>query len=82
MCDLSGKEQLCLCIRWVDCYYKILEDFIGFSQVDATDANTLTSTIKDIIIRISLPLSKCVGQAYDGTSNMSGRLNGVSTDFA
>lgn len=75
--DLSGKEQLCLCIHGIDSYYKIHEDFIGFSQVDATDANTLTSKIKDILIRISLPLSKCVGQAYDGASNMSGRLNGV-----
>ena len=60
--DLSGKEQVCLCIRWVDSYYKIHEDFIGFSQVDATDANTLTSTIKDILIRISLPLSNVLGK--------------------
>ena len=73
--DLSGQEQLTVCIRWVDTNYDVHEDFIGFVQVNTTDAETLTSTstIKDI-----LDLSNCVGQAYDGASNMSGRLNGVS----
>lgn len=33
--------------------------------------------IKDVLIRCSLPLSQCRGQAYDGASNMSGIHNGV-----
>lgn len=33
--------------------------------------------IKDVIVRCSLPLSRCIGQAYDGASNMSGVRNGV-----
>lgn len=58
--------------------YEVHQDFIGFAQVDTTDATALVSTIKDILIRISLPISKCVGQTYDGASNMSGKINGVS----
>ena len=29
--DLSGKEQLSLCIHWVDRHYEVHEDFIGFA---------------------------------------------------
>lgn len=50
-------------------------------QVDATDATAFTSTIKDTLICASLPIIKCAGQTYDGTSNMSGRLNGVSQEI-
>ena len=40
-------------------------------------ANTLYSIIKDILIRCSLPIAQCRGQAFDGASNMSGAQNGV-----
>lgn len=33
--------------------------------------------IRDILIRCSLPISQCRGQAFDGASNMSGIRNGV-----
>ena len=29
------------------------------------------------VVHCSLPLSKCIGQAYDGAANMSGIRNGV-----
>ena len=35
--DLSGQEQLTVCIRWVDTNYDVHEDFIGFVQVNTTD---------------------------------------------
>ena len=61
--DLSGQEQLTVCICWVDTNYDVHEDFIGFVQVNTIDAETLTSTstIKDILIRVILDLSNCVG---------------------
>ena len=79
--DLSGKEQFAICICWVDMNYDIHEDLIGLVQVDATDAATLASNIKDVLLRVTLKLSNCVGQAYDGASNMAGRLNGVAQIF-
>ena len=40
-------------------------------------ASTLFGIIKDVLVRCSLPITDCVGQAYDGASNMSGVRNGV-----
>lgn len=77
--DSSGHEQLAISIRWVDKQLSIHEDFIALIQVDKTDAATLTSVISDCLIRCNLPLSNCVGQAYDGASNMSGGLTGVAS---
>ena len=58
---------------------EINEDFIGLVHVPDITAATLTSAIKDILIRCILPLSQCRGQAsFDGASNMMGRLRGVA----
>ena len=76
--DVSGKEQLAISIRWVDASYNVNEDLVGFVEVAETDASTLTSAIKDVLLRMSLSLSQCVGQAYDGASNMAGYLTGVA----
>lgn len=37
----------------------------------------LTTIIKDVLCRSGLDLLHCLGQAYDGSSNMSGRISGV-----
>ena len=50
--------------------------FLGWFSC-LTKAVTIFSAIKDILIRCSLPLSQCRGQAFDGASNMSGVRNGV-----
>ena len=34
--------------------------------------------IQDCLIRFSLPISQCRGQAYDGAANMSGYISGVA----
>ena len=47
-------------------------------DVPKTDSDTLTTLIKDCLLRFSLPLSQCRGQAYDGASNMSGYITGVA----
>ena len=79
--DISHKEQLTLCVRWVDMELTIHEDPLELVHVPKTDANTLTSVVKDCLIRFSLPISQCRGQAYDGASNMSGHLNGVAAQI-
>ena len=50
-------------------------------NVPKTDSCTLTSCIKDCLIRFSLPISQCRGQAYDGASNMQGHISGVATQI-
>lgn len=75
--DVAHNEQLCLAVRWVDTTYCVHEAAIALIQLPDTKALTIFSTMKDILIRCSLPLSSCIGQAYDGASNMSGARKGV-----
>ena len=77
-CDASQKEQLSVCIRWVDSNFTIHEDLIGFVHMIRTDADTLSKAIMDVLVRCSLPLSKCRGQGYDGAAAMMGHLRGVA----
>ena len=76
--DVSHKEQMVVCIRWVDEDISIHEDPLELIHLPKTDAGTLTSALKDCLIRFSLPLSQCRGQAYDGASSMSGHLSGLA----
>ena len=72
--DVSHKEQLVVCIRWVDNDFETHEDPIEHIKLMQT---LLTTCIKDCLVRCCLPISQCRGQAYDGASNMSGYLSGV-----
>jgi len=58
------------------------EEFIGLSKVPTIDANTLTETIEDCLVRLNLSLNTCRGRCYDGASNMSGSKKGIATQIA
>ncbi len=75
--DVSRNEQMSLSIRWVDSSFTIHEGVLGLIQLPDTKAVTIIGAIKEIVIRCSLPLSQCRGQAFDGAANMSGVKNGV-----
>ena len=72
--DISGLKQFTISLHWVDRCYAIYEDVTGLVQVDQTDAVTLASTLKDVLIHSGLQLSNCRGQTCDGASNMSGHM--------
>ncbi len=61
----------------MDSSYEVHEAAIGLLQLPDTKAFTLFSVVKDCLLRCSLPITNCIGQAYDGTSNMSGVRSGV-----
>ena len=77
--DISNKEQLAVCVRWVDGENAVHEDLFGVVHVVKTDAENITCAIKDVLARCSLPMEACKGQAYDGAAAMMGHLNGVGT---
>ena len=79
--DISNKEQLTVCLRWVDENFEIYEDFIGLVQLSDTKASTVYISIKDVLLRLSLPMNMCRGQGYDGASTFMGHLNGVAMKF-
>ena len=76
ICDeytgISNKEQLAICIRWVDKELEAHEDFLEFYKVPDIDAETIVSAIKDVLLKLQLSIVNCRGQRYDGASNMMG----------
>ena len=76
--DINNKEQLTFCLRWIDDNPEAHKDFIGFYHIPNIEADTITSAIKDALVRSSLSLSNCRGQCYDGVSNMLGKKSGFA----
>ena len=75
---MSNTEQLVFCIRHVDSNLEVHEEFIGLYSLESTSAESLFSTIKDILLRMNLRIKNCRGQCYDGASSMSGHKSGVA----
>lgn len=48
--DVSNREQLVICIRWVDLNLEAHEEFIGLYKVDNIKADTIVGGIRDIPI--------------------------------
>jgi hypothetical protein len=76
--DISNKEQLSICVRWVDDNLEAHEDFLGYYQIPNIKSDTIVSAIKDALTRFELPLTNLRGQTYDGASNMMGHKSGVA----
>ncbi len=55
--DSSNREQVVICLRWVDNSLNSHEEFIGLQQVDRIDAATITLTTKDILHRMNIRLT-------------------------
>ena len=79
--DVSGTEKLSVSLRWVDKSYKLHEDLLGVKELPNTKAITVYHEVKDVLLRCSLSITQCRGQAYDGASNMSGIRNGAQALF-
>ncbi|XP_066333690.1 uncharacterized protein [Miscanthus floridulus] len=77
--DVYQKEQLALCIRYVDKKGRVTERFLGIVHVQDTTSSTLKDAIVSLLMEHKLTLSKCRGQGYDGASNMKGEINGLKT---
>ena len=79
--DVSNKEQVVVCLRYVDSYFVAHEELVGIHQVASIWSNVLVSCLRDILLRMNLPFSCCRGQCYDGASNMAGVRNGWQHSF-
>ena len=80
--DMSNTEQMVVCLRFVDNNLKVYEEVVGLYSLESTSAETIVSTIKDVLLRMNLRMEMCCGQCYDGASNMSGSNSGVATKIA
>jgi hypothetical protein len=78
--DVSGIEQITVCIRWVDKTMCVHEDLLGMYSLRGIGqtAEVLTKCLKDVLIRCQLPFADLHGQGYDGASAMAGSVSGVA----
>ena len=79
--DVSIKEQLVVCIRWVDDKFVIHEDFIGMLPLPRTTAAQIVETLRDALQQMNLNIQNARGQCYDGAATMSGEKSGVATQI-
>ena len=79
--DISNKEQLTICLRWIDKAMEPHEDFVGFYEIPNIMANTIVGAIKDVLKRLNLSLDNCRGQCYDAGGPMAGSRNGVAVQI-
>ncbi|XP_049373963.1 uncharacterized protein LOC125839009 [Solanum verrucosum] len=77
--DVSHKEQMVICLRYVDKMGFVMEAFIGLVHIKDTSALSLKKAIVDVLAHHFLILSNVRGQCYDGASNMQGELGGLKT---
>lgn len=75
--DISGQEQESICLHYVDNDLKPHEEFIGLYSVSETTGKGLARVVKDVLLRLNLPLHGLRGQTYDGAANMSGKYAGA-----
>ena len=76
--NVSRKEQMSVCVRYVDKELYPHEHFIGLCLYEppGTTGEILAKCVLDVLLRLQLPISALRGQTYDGASNMSGQYKG------
>lgn len=74
--DSSRKEQLSICLRYVDEQFNPHEKFIGLYEPPKTTGNIIATCIKDVLVRLNISIDNLRGQSYDGASNMAGKFSG------
>ncbi|KAK9667959.1 hypothetical protein RND81_13G023800 [Saponaria officinalis] len=70
--DVSHKEELAICLRYVNKKGKICERFLVVVHVGNTTSRTLMEAIKFLLDDHLLLMSNIRCQGYDGASNMRG----------
>jgi hypothetical protein len=61
--DASNRQQLVVCIRWIDDGLQAHEDFIGLYKIDNTKASTPAESIKDVVVGLNRLLASVVSSA-------------------
>ncbi|XP_008179532.1 zinc finger MYM-type protein 1-like [Acyrthosiphon pisum] len=78
--DISVKEQLALCVRYVvgsDENVFVCERFLKYIEIHSLTGKDIASTIVNGLNSCGIDCSNMYGQGYDGASNMSGRFKGT-----
>jgi hypothetical protein len=74
--DTSVMDQLCICIRYV-LNGKIIERMIALVESTSGTGEALYNIVKKELDTLNIPLTKLIGESFDGAANMSGSYNGL-----
>uniref|UniRef100_A0A8C1ZL55 Uncharacterized protein n=1 Tax=Cyprinus carpio TaxID=7962 RepID=A0A8C1ZL55_CYPCA len=75
--DVSTTEQFSCNLQFVDSSLESHCLFLGFYNAQDSTGQTLFSCIKDVFLRLNIPIERLVAYCFDGASNMSGCFSGV-----
>lgn len=78
--DVSDRAQLSICVRYVKMekgHCDVNEDFLGFVEVDQTEAEITNSVLHSVGQKWNFDLTKLRGQGYDGCATMFGEIYGT-----
>ena len=59
--DITNKEQVAFCVRWVDHEFEVHEEFIGLHAIDSTDTSHIFAVIKAVLTQLHIPINKIRG---------------------
>lgn len=77
--DVSNKEQLTLCARYLNGKYQICEKFLQFVEITSTTGASIAASILETLEKLKINCRYICGQGYDGAAAMSGNSKGVQT---
>jgi hypothetical protein len=75
--DKSTKEQLSMCLRFVNAMSTVRKEFVGFVHAESVKGQEIARLILSAFNDMDLDITQLRARCYDGASNMSGKLNGV-----
>ncbi|CAH1102303.1 unnamed protein product [Psylliodes chrysocephalus] len=75
--DVSNKEQLSICVRFVDRKDQIHEKFLQFVEITSTTGAYIAENILGTLDKLEVNCKYLCGQGYDGAAAMSGNTKGV-----
>ena len=59
--DAANKEQVVVCLRWVDDIFEAHEMFVGLYKVESTEASAILFVIRDVLKRFNISIAKLRG---------------------
>ncbi|XP_050064221.1 zinc finger MYM-type protein 1-like [Aphis gossypii] len=75
--DMSNRDQMSVCVRYVDSSGKVLERLIELVEVTDKTGKGTAQNISDVLTKNYLDLERIVFQSYDYASSMSGKFQGA-----
>lgn len=70
--DITTVEQFSCCLQYVETHCEFL-------RTAQTLLQRLLICLKDILVRLNIPIAHLQGNCIDGATNMSGCLSGIQT---